>query len=181
MPTALFNGLEQIQDDFFELGVDSLISTGDEADDLIATLSCKLAAQQHQVTIISTDKGYCQLLQPTLKIRDYFQERWLDSTFIQNNFEVSPHQLTDYWGLAGVNGTGISGVAGIGKKSAAQLLQTYGDLETILNSEDLPEKWMKKIAPEKDMARKSKQAATLRRDILLGFNLKDIRFQPTVE
>ncbi|MDF5783695.1 hypothetical protein P4W01_05985 [Klebsiella pneumoniae] len=54
-------------------------SPGSEADDLAATLAVKVAQAGHQATIVSTDKGYCQLLSPTIRIRDYFQKRWLDA------------------------------------------------------------------------------------------------------
>ncbi len=51
-------------------------TSGNEADDLAATLAVKVTQAGHQATIVSTDKGYCQLLSPTLRIRDYFQKRW---------------------------------------------------------------------------------------------------------
>lgn len=58
----------------------------------------KVAQAGHQATIVSTDKGYCQLLSPTIRIRDYFQKRWLDAPFIASEFGVTPEQLADYWG-----------------------------------------------------------------------------------
>ncbi|MGF1894663.1 flap endonuclease Xni, partial [Vibrio campbellii] len=93
MPEALLNGLDAIQDAWWKLGIDSLLSEGDEADDLVATLAIKVASHNEKVTIISTDKGYCQLLSPTLQIRDYFQHRWLDEPFIEEKFGVKPTQL----------------------------------------------------------------------------------------
>lgn len=82
-------------------GVPCWGAQGNEADDLAATLAVKVASAGHQATIVSTDKGYCQLLSPTIRIRDYFQKRWLDAPFIASEFGVSPEQLPDYWGLAG--------------------------------------------------------------------------------
>lgn len=60
-----------------------------------------MAQAGHQATIVSTDKGYCQLLSPTIRIRDYFQKRWLDAPFIASEFGVTPEQLADYWGWRG--------------------------------------------------------------------------------
>ncbi|KKC98488.1 flap endonuclease Xni [Photobacterium halotolerans] len=177
MPPELQAGMEQIQDDFMALGVDSLLSDGDEADDLIATLALKVADHGGQVTIVSTDKGYCQLLRPTVMIRDYFQQRWLDSPFIAKEFGVRPEQLPDYWGLTGISSSKIPGVPGIGPKAACELLQQYPDLDSILSADNLPEKWRKKIEPNKDSARASKAVARLKTDLELGFNLQDIRFQ----
>lgn len=180
MPEVLQQGLEIIQDAWWQLGVDSLLSEGDEADDLVATLACKVAAHQEKVTIISTDKGYCQLLSPTLQIRDYFQHRWLDEPFIAQEFGVTPAQLTDYWGLTGVSSSQVPGVAGIGPKAAKEILNQFADIEAALLSPDLPEKYRKKLEPQIDMARICKQISTLKTDIELGFNLQDIRFTPTV-
>lgn len=177
MPFELSQGLDQIQEAFMQIGVDSLLSDGDEADDIVASLAYKMANQNQLVTIVSTDKGYCQLLQPTLRIRDYFQQRWLDSPFIQTHFGVLPEQLTDFWGLAGISSSNIQGVPGIGTKSAALLLNKYKNLEDLFNAEDLDAKWQKKLVGNQEMAMKCKQIATLKIDIALGFNLKDIRYK----
>ncbi len=177
MPSVLEKGLDNIQDVWMAMGIDSLLSDGDEADDLVATLATKLASRQEQVTIISTDKGYCQLLEPTLRIRDYFQERWLDYGFVQTQFGLTPQQLTDFWGLAGINGSGLTGVPGIGAKSAKALLQEYGNLETIFYSNELPAKWQKKLQGNRELAQKTKQIATLLTNVNLGFNLQDIRIK----
>ncbi|MCV5274692.1 flap endonuclease Xni, partial [Escherichia coli] len=88
MPLPLLQGLDAIQQAWWEQGIDSLLSEGDEADDLVATLATKVASHGEKVTIVSTDKGYCQLLSPTLQIRDYFQHRWLDEPFIEKEFGV---------------------------------------------------------------------------------------------
>lgn len=176
MPEALANGLDAIQQAWWQLGIDSLLSDGDEADDLVATLGSKVASQNHQVTIISTDKGYCQLLAPTLRIRDYFQHRWLDSAFVKKEFKVEVSQLTDYWGLAGISGTGVTGIPGIGPKAAVEILQQFGDMESAFVSEELPEKYSKKIKGNEELARLCKELAALRTDLQLGFNLQDLRW-----
>lgn len=178
MPEALQQRLDCIQDAFMALGVDSLLSSGDEADDMIATLASKVANQNEQVTIVSTDKGYCQLLQPTLCIRDYFQQRWLDLPFVEKSFSVPVSQLTDYWGLVGISSSNVSGVPNIGPKTATILLQTHGSLDNLFSAQDIPEKWQKRLNGNQDLARRCKQVATLKTDILLGFNLQDIRYLP---
>ncbi|OEE62420.1 flap endonuclease Xni [Enterovibrio norvegicus FF-454] len=178
MPEPLHDGLNKIQDAFWDMGIDSLLSSGDEADDMIATLAVKVASRKGQVTIVSTDKGYCQLLQPTLRIRDYFQQRWLDSPFIEKEFTVQPRQLVDYWGLVGISSSGVSGVPGIGPKTAATLLQRYNTLEQLFAADDIEPKWQKKLDGNEDLAQRCKQVATLKTDITLGFNLQDIRYTP---
>ncbi|GLT17335.1 Flap endonuclease Xni [Vibrio zhanjiangensis] len=177
MPQALFDGLDSIQEAWWKLGIDSLLSSGDEADDLIATLAVKVASRNQKVTIISTDKGYCQLLSPRLQIRDYFQHRWLDAPFVDKEFGVKPSQLPDYWGLVGISSSQISGVPGIGPKAAKEILTTYSDIEQAYTSEDLAEKYRKKLNEHIDTARQCKKVSALKTDVALGFNLQDIRYQ----
>ncbi|MFV0447772.1 MAG: flap endonuclease Xni [Vibrio sp.] len=176
MPEPLQLGLDNIQQAWWELGIDSLLSQGDEADDLVATLACKVASHNEKVTIISTDKGYCQLLSPTLQIRDYFQHRWLDEPFIQHEFGVKPSQLADYWGLTGISSSQVPGVVGIGPKAAKEILTQFCDIEQAYNSTELAAKYRKKLDEHIEMARICKQISTLKTDIELGFNLQDIRF-----
>lgn len=144
MPDNLQQEMPLIRQAFNELGVACWHSPGNEADDLAATLVVKVAGAGHQVTIVSTDKGYCQLLAPNIQIRDYFQKRWLDMPFVKQEFGVLPRQLPDYWGLAGISSSKIPGVAGVGAKTATLLLQQADTLEVLYqNLESIPEKWRK--------------------------------------
>ncbi|MGO1190575.1 flap endonuclease Xni [Vibrio casei] len=177
MPPALLTGLESIQTAWWELGIDSLLSDGDEADDLIATLACKVSSSGEKTTIISTDKGYCQLLSPNIQIRDYFQHRWLDAPFIEQEFGVKPQQLADYWGLVGISSSKVPGVPGIGPKAAKAILQQYHDIETAYTAEDLLSKYRKKLDEHIELARICKRIAALQTDMVLGFNLQDIRLE----
>ncbi len=177
MPAPLLAGMDDIQQAWWELGVDSLLSQGDEADDLIATLAVKVAEYKETVTIISTDKGYCQLLSPHIQIRDYFQHRWLDEPFIADSFGVKPSQLADYWGLTGISSSQVPGIPGIGPKAAHDILTQFDDIEQAYQSEALASKYRKKFDEHIEMARLCKKLAALKTDIPLGFNLQDIRFQ----
>ena len=160
------------------LGIKSWHSGGDEADDVAATLATKVAQAGHNVTIISTDKGYCQLLSPAIRIRDYFQKRWLDLEFINQEFGVKPTQLTDYWGLTGVSSSKVSGVPGIGPKSATELLQLYPNLESLYQHiDEVPKKWQTKLSDNKEVAFISRQITTLRTDIKLNGNLQQLRLK----
>ena len=178
MPPELQHGLEALQDSLWQCGVDSLLTEGDEADDLIATLSQQLTQRQQQVTLISTDKGFCQLLPSGLQIRDYFNRRWLDAAFVAEQYGVTPEQLVDFWALAGVNGSNIKGVSGVGAKSATRLLQQYGSLEQILAADPTESRALQLVQHQVDNARLAQTLVRLRLDIPLGFNLKAIRYSP---
>lgn len=177
MPEPLLKGLDAIQDAWWKMGIDSLLSDGDEADDLVATLAIKVASHHEKVTIISTDKGYCQLLSPTLQIRDYFQHRWLDAPFIEKEFGVKPNQLADYWGLTGVSSSQVPGIPGVGPKAAKEILTQFETIEQAHASDELVKKYRKKFDEHIEMARTCRQVAQLKTDIELGFNLQDLRYE----
>ncbi|EPY0567312.1 flap endonuclease Xni [Proteus mirabilis] len=178
MPADLHQQLPEIKAMLLNLGIKSWHSGGDEADDVAATLATKAAQAGHNVTIISTDKGYCQLLSPAIRIRDYFQKRWLDLEFINQEFGVKPTQLTDYWGLTGVSSSKVSGVPGIGPKSATELLQLYPNLESLYQHiDEVPKKWQTKLSDNKEVAFISRQITTLRTDIKLNGNLQQLRLK----
>ena len=176
MPDELHALLPDIKQLFNQTGVASWQLRGFEADDIAATLAHKVAAAGHSVTLVSTDKGYCQLLSPAIQIRDYFQKRWLDMPFITGTFGVQPRQLPDYWGLAGISGSKIPGVAGIGAKTAAQLISEVGTLETLYEQlENIPSKWRSKLEGQREMAFICRRVATLDTGVTLEGNLQQLR------
>jgi len=176
MPDNLFAEMPSLKEGFAARGVACWHSAGNEADDLAATLTAKVAGSGHQVTIVSTDKGYCQLLAPNVQIRDYFQKRWLDMPFVQETFGVLPQQLTDYWGLAGISSSKIPGIPGIGPKAAVTLLSQAGSLDALYdNLEAVPEKWRAKLLEHRDLAYDCKRVSTLQTDLALSGNLQQLR------
>lgn len=176
MPDELHNEMPAIRAAFEQRGVQCWVSSGNEADDLAATLAVKVTQAGHQATIVSTDKGYCQLLSPTLRIRDYFQKRWLDAPFIEKEFGVLPQQLPDYWGMAGISSSKVPGVAGIGPKSATQLLVQFQTLEGIYaHLDEVAEKWRKKLEAHKEMAFLCRDIARLQTDLHIDGNLQQLR------
>ncbi|WP_421550500.1 flap endonuclease Xni [Kluyvera intermedia] len=176
MPDELHAEMPALRAAFEQRGVCCWVSAGNEADDLAATLAVKVAQAGHQATIVSTDKGYCQLLSPTLQIRDYFQKRWLDAPFIEKEFGVLPQQLPDYWGLAGISSSKVPGVAGIGAKSATQLLVQFGTLEELYaHIDEVPDKWRKKLEAHRDMAFLCRDIARLQTDLHIDGNLQQLR------
>jgi len=179
MSTHLANELPNIQDAFFKLGVDSLLSEEDEADDLIATLATKMALHGQDVTIISTDKGFLSLLSPNIHIYDYFNRRYLDENYVKNKFDIKPTQLIDLWTLTGDNTNRIPGVSGIGQITAASLLNEHGSLSAILKSENIKLSIQEKLNVSDEQITLSRKLLTLKQNIPLGFNLKDIRLVQT--
>jgi len=175
MPEHLAEHLTDIQDRFMKKHVDSLVSEADEADDLITTLAIKVALRGQNVTIISTDKCFLSLLNPHIQVYDYFNRRYLDQEYVLNKFSVKPDKLMDLWTLTGDSTNKIPGVAGIGQVTASQLLNQYGSIKGILSATDLKRNISDKLAQHEEQIALSRKLLTLKRDIPLGFNLKDIR------
>jgi protein Xni len=180
MSPHLADELPTIQDAFLQLGVDSLVSEEDEADDLIATLATKMALHGQHVTIVSTDKGFLSLLSPTIHIYDYFNRRYLDEQHVKQKFDVKPSQLIDLWTLTGDSTNKIPGVDGIGQITAASLLNQYGSLSAILKSDDIKPVIKDKLNNSTEQIKLSRKLLTLKQNIPLGFNLKDIRLEVPV-
>jgi len=181
MSSHLADELPSIQDAFLSLGVDSLVAEEDEADDLIATLATKMALHGQQVTIVSTDKGFLSLLNPTIHVYDYFNRRYLDEQHVKDKFDIKPAQLIDLWTLTGDNTNKIPGVAGIGQITAASLLNQYGSLRAILQSDDIKPTIKEKLDNSKEQIALSRKLLTLKQNIPLGFNLKDIRLDSPMD
>ncbi len=179
MPAHLEKSLNDIQDRFLTHQIDSLISEQDEADDLIATLAIKVAWRGQKVTIISTDKCFLSLLNQNIEVYDYFNRRYLDKTHVKEKFGVKPRQLLDLWTLTGDNTNKIPGVAGIGQVTASGLLNSYDSLDVILSANDLKKSVAEKLNQSHEQIALSRQLLSLKQDIPLGFNLKDIRLEST--
>lgn len=101
MPEELHNEMPALRAAFEQRGVPCWSASGNEADDLAATLAVKVTQAGHQATIVSTDKGYSQLLSPTLRIRDYFQKRWLDAPLSIKNLAFNRSSCPITGGLRG--------------------------------------------------------------------------------
>ncbi|MGO1246760.1 MAG: flap endonuclease Xni [Oceanisphaera sp.] len=175
MPSALADHLPQLQQDLWTLGIDALLSDTDEADDLIATLAATLSRHGKSSVIVSTDQGFCQLLNPHIQLWDHFNQTALTAALAQQKFGLNVEQLVDYWALTGVSGSNIKGVPSIGPKRAKALLTHWHSLDKLLiaHSQDKAEQT---VMTHKDQALLARQLVKLVDDIELGFNLQDIRY-----
>lgn len=178
MPEALKSGLPRFEEAFLEEGIASLGFPGLEADDVIATLASKVAQRGGEVVILSTDRTFLQLLYDRIRVRDHFQQRYLDRAFVLETYGVEPEQFTDFLALSGESTNNIKGVPGIGRKTAAGLLRRFGTLDGIRSETGalkgrLGEKFR---AHEEDLLL-SQTLVRLRRDLDLGLNMKAFRLK----
>ena len=106
---------------------------GLEADDIIACYAKAALAAEWKVTIVSSDKDLMQLVEEgKLDLYDTMNERRIGRDYVIEKFGVPPEKLGDVLALMGDSVDNVPGVPGIGPKTAAQLIQDYGDLESVL-------------------------------------------------
>ncbi|HZA02917.1 MAG TPA: 5'-3' exonuclease H3TH domain-containing protein, partial [Hyphomicrobiaceae bacterium] len=105
---------------------------GYEADDLIATYARQATASGGQVTIVSSDKDLMQLVRPGITMLDTLKNRRFGREEVIERFGVDPEKVVDVQALAGDTIDNVPGVPGIGVKTAAELINTYGSLEALL-------------------------------------------------
>ncbi|MEM9330878.1 MAG: DNA polymerase I [Pseudomonadota bacterium] len=146
-----------------------LETEGFEADDLIATYARQAREAGGDVTIISSDKDLMQLIGPQVIMYDTMKDRRVGIDEVHEKFGVGPEKMIDLQSLAGDSTDNIPGVPGIGPKTAAQLLEEYGDLETLLEraGEIKQNKRRENLIEFADQARLSKQLVTLKDDVPL--------------
>jgi DNA polymerase-1 len=106
---------------------------GFEADDIIATLSCNARDAGGRVTIISSDKDLMQLVGDGVDMLDPMKNKLIGPDEVFEKFGVAPNRVVDVQSLAGDAVDNVPGAPGIGIKTAALLIQEYGDLETLLD------------------------------------------------
>ncbi|MEM1286280.1 MAG: DNA polymerase I [Pseudomonadota bacterium] len=141
---------------------------GYEADDLIATYTTQAAEAGAHVSIISSDKDLMQLLtMPNVVLVDTMKDKRTGPDGVVEKFGVPPEQMIDLQSLAGDSVDNVPGVPGIGVKTAAQLLEEFGDLETLLAQADTikQKKRRENLIEFADQARVSKQLVTLKKDV----------------
>jgi DNA polymerase-1 len=144
---------------------------GYEADDVIATLARQASDAGVPVMIVSGDRDVYQLVRDGVRVmttsRGVTDTKIYDRDGVVERYGVPPELVTDFIGLKGDTSDNIPGVPGIGDKTAAQLLQQFGDLEAVLGAVDeiSGAKRKQNLTEHADDARVSKQLATMVEDV----------------
>ena len=151
-------------------GYRNLEFEGWEADDVIATLATRADAEGIKTCVVSTDRDAFQLCSENIclmmtprgvaDVNVYTPER------VEARYGVTPEQVPDFIGLKGDTSDNIPGVPGIGDKTAGQLISQYGSLESVIeHASELSPARARNITEHADIARLSKELATMRRDL----------------
>ncbi len=138
-----------------------------EADDLIATYTRQAVAEGATVRIVTSDKDLMQLVQPGVVLFDTMKDKEISDPEVLEKFGVRPDKVVDVQALAGDSVDNVPGVPGIGLKTGAELINTYGDLETLLTraGEIKQNKRRENLIAFSEQARISKRLVTLDQDV----------------
>ena len=154
----------------------SLAMDGYEADDLIATYATQARAKGWRVTIVSSDKDLMQLVDDETDMYDTMKNVRIDPAGVVEKFGVGPEKVVEVQALAGDSADNVPGVPGIGLKTAALLINEYGDLETLLAraGEIKQNKRREKLIEFADLARISRDLVQLECNVPVEVPLEDL-------
>ena len=140
---------------------------GFEADDIIATYANKASEEGWEVQIVSSDKDLMQLVEENIYMFDPMKMIKITEEQVKDKFGVLPQKVRDVQALAGDSTDNIPGIPGVGIKTAAELINEYGDLENLLkNASNIKQpKRRESIIENADMARLSMKLVNLERNI----------------
>jgi len=150
---------------------------GYEADDLIAAYTKLARAQGKDVVIVSSDKDLMQLVGPGVRMLDPMKGKFIDEAGVVEKFGVTPDKVVDVQALAGDSSDNVPGVPGIGVKTAALLINEYGDLDTLLErAEEIKQnKRRESLIEHADLARISKKLVKLDDEAPVPIPLDDLK------
>ena len=152
---------------------------GYEADDIIATLACQARDAGGRVTIISSDKDLMQLVGGGVEMFDAMKQNRIDREGVHAKFGVYPERVVDVQALAGDSVDNVPGAPGIGVKTAALLINEYGDLDSLLEraGEIKQPKRRETLINNADQIRLSRQLVQLDCNTPLDFTIDDLEIR----
>ncbi len=186
MPEDLVPQMERIRQIVDAFNIPRLEMQGYEADDILGSLAHHLADEGYGVKIITGDRDLLQLVNERILVnlpgktladaKDYFAKD------VVALFGVKPEQVIDFKALVGDKSDNIPGVAGVGEKTAAILLEKYGTLDGVYaHLEEISDSIRKKLEADKEKAYLSKKLATIVTDLEVALDLDEARtekFEP---
>jgi len=179
MPEDLSIQIPHIKNIVSAFNLPSMEKQGYEADDLIGTVAKKAEDKGFSVIMVTGDKDFKQLVTKNIIIWDPMKDKVIDIKEIKAEFGLGPEKMIDIMGLMGDKADNIPGVPGIGPKTAASLITTFGTLEQLYENIDTvtQKKQRENLINFKAQAFLSKDLVTIKTDIPLLFNQNDFLFK----
>ena len=175
-PDDLIPQFDFIRKSVLAFNLPSIEQLNYEADDLIATYVNQINKMGAKATIVSSDKDLLQLHGKNTRVFDPMKNKFLGIEDIKQKFGVKPEKIIDVQSLAGDASDNVPGVPGIGIKTAAELINIYGNLEDLLkNAHTIKQnKRRQTLLENKDKAIISKKLVTLKKDVPVKDKLEDL-------
>jgi DNA polymerase I len=156
---------------------------GYEADDLLATLTKHLRQKANEVVIVTGDRDILQLVRDGVSVimtrRGISDVIRYDNSAVIERYGVTPEQWTDFVALKGETSDNLPGVPGVGDKTAAQLVNKYGNIEQVItHADELTPKLRDAIKERANQVRINKQLGRLLDDVPLALATADIHLEP---
>ena len=179
MPEELMIQIPYIRQVLQALNIPALEAVGFEADDVIATLARRYAAEGIQITVVTGDKDLMQIVDDRIGLLDTMKGTRSGPQEVIDRFGIPAELVPDVLGLAGDTSDNIPGVPGIGEKTAAELVRRFGSLEGVLEWKNLVngKKRRENLHTYADQARLSRTLATVRYDVAMEVPLADLQRQ----
>jgi DNA polymerase-1 len=152
--------------------IPSIETPGFEADDIIGTLAQQAESAGFSVVIVSGDKDFAQLVSDRISIFDPMKDKMTTLETVRQEFGLEPAQVVEFMGLSGDSSDNIPGVAGIGPKTARELIKSFGSIETLYSQIDSVKspKQKQNLLRCKEQAHLSRQLATICLKVPLSFD-----------
>ncbi|MDH5798808.1 MAG: DNA polymerase I, partial [Paracoccaceae bacterium] len=152
---------------------------GFEADDIIGTLACQAREAGARVTIVSSDKDLMQLVGDGVEMLDPMKNKRIDRDGVFEKFGVAPERVVDVQALAGDSVDNVPGAPGIGIKTAALLINEYGDLDSLLaRAEEIKQpKRRQSLVENEEQIRVSRQLVQLDCNMQLDFTFEALELR----
>src|SRR5689334_10958612 len=161
-------------------GVPSIELQDWEADDLIAAYAKAAMESGGQVTIVSSDKDLMQLIRPGVEMLDPIKQKPIGPAEVMEKFGVTPDKMIDLQALVGDSTDNVPGIPGIGPKGAAQLINEFGDLESVLAAAPAMKSSKRRdnLIEHAERARISRDLVTLRTDTPMPLPVEQLHAKP---
>jgi DNA polymerase-1 len=179
MPDDLVGQIAHVHEACEAMGVPIITAKGFEADDVIGTIATRAAASGMDVAIVSMDKDFFQLVGDGVRIFDPRDDgTFYDADGVVGKFGVRPSQVVDVLALMGDTSDNVSGVPGVGKKGAIDLINKHGSLDALLEAAPAltQKKYRETLIANRDQAIQSRLLVTIRTDVPIEVDLDGLRF-----
>lgn len=182
-PPDLYPQLPKVKSVLDAFGIKYFEKAGYEADDLLASVAMQSLEKVDQVIILSGDRDLLQLVDGKIKVQapgwNLKETTLYGSVKVKEKYGVTPQQMIDWKALTGDPSDNIPGIAGIGPKTASDLIQRYGSVESIFEHlNEVSEKVRVKLEAGRENAIAAKRLVALDTTIELDYKLEELKYLP---